>query len=134
MATGGPRDRLLQLERIERDIASSIQSAGLALQELSKEKPIPKQVESHTTLFLKTLQEVETGLTSQIQYLTQVSTGQPHEGSCYSAQKDLQMAYHRLEHVKSRLAELDKIRLEHLRQQGQMIRSYSLPEVQPHSQ
>lgn len=28
MAGGGPRDKLVQLERIERDIASSLQSAG----------------------------------------------------------------------------------------------------------
>ncbi|XP_046326341.1 mediator of RNA polymerase II transcription subunit 11-like [Haliotis rufescens] len=132
MAGGGPRDKLVQLERIERDIASSLQSAGQALQELSKDKPSLKQAESHTTSFLKTLQEVENGMQLQINYLTQVSTGQPHEGSCYSAQKDLQMAYHRMEHVKSRLGELEKIRMEHLRQrQGQMVRSYSLPEHLP---
>ena len=45
--------------------------------------------------------------------------GQPHEGSCYAAQKDMQMAYHRQEHVKSRLAELDRLRIEHLQQQQQ---------------
>jgi len=44
--------------------------------------------------------------------------GQPHEGSCYAAQKDMQMAFHRQEHVKSRLAELDRLRVEHLQQQA----------------
>jgi hypothetical protein len=42
--------------------------------------------------------------------LTQVSTGHPHEGSSYPAQKVLQCGWHRLEHTKSRLNELDKLR------------------------
>lgn len=43
--------------------------------ELSKEKTSLKQVESHTHQFLKTLGNVESKLTDQINYLTQVSTG-----------------------------------------------------------
>ena len=46
----------------------------------------------------------------QIKYLTQVSTGHPHEGSSYPSQKILQSAWHRLEHAKSRISELDRIR------------------------
>ncbi|ESO92891.1 hypothetical protein LOTGIDRAFT_162368 [Lottia gigantea] len=134
-ATGGPRDKIVSLDRIESSIFAAINSAGHAIQELSKDKPVSKQTEQHTTAFLKTLQDIETGLSQQINYLTQVSTGQPHEGSCYAAQKDLQMAFHRIEHVKSRLTELDKLKNEHLHlRQAQaqgMIRSYSLPE-QPH--
>ena len=38
--------------------------------------------------------------------------GQPHEGSSYAAQKDLQMAFHRLEHVRSRLNELERMKNE----------------------
>ena len=37
-----------------------------------------------------------------------MSTGQPHEGSSYASQKVLQMAWHRLEHARSRVAELDR--------------------------
>ena len=33
--------------------------------------------------------------------------GQPHEGSSYAAQKDEQMALHRLEHTRTRLKELE---------------------------
>ncbi len=36
-------------------------------------------------------------------YTHHLFAGQPHEGSSYAAQKDLQMAFHRLEHVRSRL-------------------------------
>lgn len=43
--------------------------------ELSKDKPSQKQVESHTALFLKTLNHVEGELSKHINYLTQVSTG-----------------------------------------------------------
>lgn len=50
-------------------------SIGSALQELSKDKPVMKNVESHTTTFIKTLVEVEKKLTGHINYLTQVSTG-----------------------------------------------------------
>lgn len=60
-----------------------------------------------------------------------LAPGQPHEGSCYASQKDLQMAMHRSEHVKSRLSELEKIKQEHLRQKHPgMVRSYSIPESQ----
>ena len=50
-------------------------STGLALQELAKDKPVMKQVETHTTSFMKTLVDVEKKLTQHINYLTQVSTG-----------------------------------------------------------
>lgn len=82
--------------------------------ELSKEKSSLKQAENHTQTFLKTLGQVENRLTEQINYLTQVSTGQPHEGSGYSSQKVLQMAWHRLEHARSRVNELDRLRMKHL--------------------
>ena len=71
------------------------------------------------------MQEIDTKLTENIKYLSQVSTGQPHEGSSYASQKVppitdtimiiiiiiiqvLQMAWHRLEHARSRVAELDR--------------------------
>lgn len=82
--------------------------------ELSKEKSSLKQAENHTQTFLKTLSAVENKLTDQINYLTQVSTGQPHEGSGYASQKVLQMAWHRLEHARSRVNELERIKIKHL--------------------
>lgn len=50
---------------------------------------------------------IESKLTDQINYLTQVSTGQPHEGSGYASAKVLQMAWHRIQHARSRVRELD---------------------------
>ncbi|XP_070538058.1 mediator of RNA polymerase II transcription subunit 11-like [Ptychodera flava] len=109
MATlSGVTERLQQLENIEKEIAIILRSAGQSLQELSKDKPNEKIVEHHTKQFLKSLEMVESGLSKQINYLTQVSTGHPHEGSSYSAQKDTRMAIHRLDHAKCRLDELAK--------------------------
>lgn len=41
-------------------------------------------------------------------------SGQPHEGSGYASQKVLQMAWHRLEHARSRVNELERIKNKHL--------------------
>lgn len=85
-----------------------------ALLELGKEKSSQKQAESNTSQFLRTLSQVESKLSDQINYLTQVSTGQPHEGSGYASQKVLQMAWHRLEHVRSWVNELERHKASHL--------------------
>ncbi|KAF7992991.1 hypothetical protein HCN44_005772 [Aphidius gifuensis] len=109
-----PMERIQTLEAIEKDIITCLQSAGQAFQELSKEKSSLKQAETQTHQFLKTLGHVESKLSEQINYLTQVSTGQPHEGSGYASQKVLQMAWHRLEHARSRVNELEKLKNKHL--------------------
>lgn len=59
---------------------------------------------------------VEVKLTEQVNYLTQVSTGQPHEGSGYASAKVLQMAWHRIHHVKSRVRELEESKQKYLLQ------------------
>lgn len=82
-------------------------SSGQSLQELGKEKTSQKAVENNTQQFLKSLNIIETKLSEQINYLTQVSTGQPHEGSGYASAKVLQMAWHRIQHARSRVRELD---------------------------
>lgn len=43
---------------------------------------------------------------------TQSNLGHPHEGSSYPSQKVLQTAWHRLEHARSRISELDKVRIQ----------------------
>ena len=101
-----PTERLQTLEKIEAEIATVLQTAASVLQELSKDKASIKQVETHSTVFLKQLNSVETELTRQIGYLTQVSTGQPHEGSSYASAKVLQMARHRLQHARNESAKL----------------------------
>ncbi|XP_011495797.1 PREDICTED: mediator of RNA polymerase II transcription subunit 11 [Ceratosolen solmsi marchali] len=109
-----PMERIQILEAIEKDIITCLQSAGQAFMELSKDKSNSKQAEGQTHQFIKTLGLVESKLSEQINYLTQVSTGQPHEGSGYESQKVLQMAWHRLQHVRSRVDELERIKNKHL--------------------
>ncbi|CAG0912367.1 unnamed protein product [Notodromas monacha] len=108
--TSMPLERLKALDEIEKDIAQVLTSASHALAEISKDKPSQKQVDQHNTQFLNTLSSVETELTKHINYLIQVSTGQPHEGSSYAAQKSLLMAGQRLDHSKRRLSELESIK------------------------
>ncbi|XP_076030619.1 mediator complex subunit 11 isoform X2 [Oratosquilla oratoria] len=93
---------------------------GQALTECSKDKPANKQGEAHVTQFLKTLTNVETELSKQINYLTQVSTGQAHEGSSYSSQKIVQMAWHRLEHANNQIAELETLKNIHIQRMHQL--------------
>lgn len=83
---------------------------GQALQELAKEKSSQKAAENHTQAFIKNLTSVEKQLSEQINYLTQVSTGHPHEGSSYASAKVLQMGWHRNSQAKERLMELEELR------------------------
>ncbi|XP_071517071.1 mediator of RNA polymerase II transcription subunit 11 [Panulirus ornatus] len=126
MAMASPMDRLQALDTIEKDIATVLQSAGQALTELSKDKPANKQVEAHVNQFRQTLTNVETELAKQINYLTQVSTGQAHEGSSYNSQKTLQMAMHRLDHAKTRVNELEAIKTKHI----QVLQQHQLQKQQ----
>lgn len=100
-----PMERIQSLEAIEKDIILCLKSAGKcvilytynlwlseklkskrlynnfistgdAFQELSKDKSNIKNAENHTNHFMKTLSQVETKLSEQINYLTQVSTGE----------------------------------------------------------
>merc|ERR1719245_2528167 len=66
------------------------------------------------TQFMSSLQSIDLSLVDHIKYLNEVSTGQPHEGSSYASQKVLQMAWHRLEHARSRVSELDRIKSQHV--------------------
>uniref|UniRef100_A0A1L8DHS1 Mediator of RNA polymerase II transcription subunit 11 n=1 Tax=Nyssomyia neivai TaxID=330878 RepID=A0A1L8DHS1_9DIPT len=109
-----PLQKIQVLDQIEKEIVLCLQSAGQALLELSKEKSSQKNAENHTQQFLKSLNAVESKLSEQINYLTQVSTGQPHEGSGYAAAKVLQMAWHRIHHARSRIRELDESKSKYL--------------------
>lgn len=81
---------------------------------MGKEKSSQKAAENHTQQFLKSLSTVESKLSEQINYLTQVSTGQPHEGSGYASAKVLQMAWHRISHARSRVKELDESKAKYI--------------------
>jgi len=108
--SASPVARIEQLEEIEKDVISILQTAGATLLEIAKDRPAQKTVDTHTQKVMADIKSVEQNLSEQIKYLTQVSTGHPHEGSSYPSQKVLQTAWHRLEHAKSRISELDNHR------------------------
>ncbi|KAG8594050.1 hypothetical protein GDO81_001036 [Engystomops pustulosus] len=101
-------ERLHILEEIEREIAAILSNAGNVMLELSKEKPNERLLDRHSSQFSTSMQKVETELSGQIRYLTQVATGQPHEGSSYSARKDGTMALNRIDYARVKVAELGR--------------------------
>lgn len=101
--------------------------SGQALHELGKEKTSQKAAENNTQQFLKSLNNIETKLSEQINYLTQVSTGQPHEGSGYASAKVLQMAWHRIQHARTRVRELDDSKNKYLQAASRQQQSRQAP-------
>ncbi|XP_053559013.1 mediator of RNA polymerase II transcription subunit 11 [Bombina bombina] len=101
-------ERLRVLEEIEREIAAILLNAGNVILELSKEKPNERILDRHATQFTGSVQKVESELSAQIRYLTQVATGQPHEGSSYSSRKDGTMALNRIDYARVKITELSR--------------------------
>merc|ERR1711997_1149021 len=111
MASASPAEaRIEQLEQIEEDVIAILRSAGNCLLEIAKDRPSQKAVDGNVQQVMTNIKSVDQKLSEQIKYLTQVSTGHPHEGSSYPSQKVIQSAWHRLEHVKTRISELDRVR------------------------
>lgn len=101
-------ERLRALEDVEKEIAMILQCAGNIVLELSKDKHNASLLDRQLVQFQSSVNRVESELSGQIRYLTQVATGQPHEGSTYSARKDCQMALNRAEYAKVKLGELGR--------------------------
>ncbi len=94
---------------IFQDITKVIQCASSAIGELSKEAPSEDVITRNTTEFLKTLEDVERRLLEQINYMSQVTTSQPHEGSLYSAEKSYELAVWKTQFVKSKLKTIGEL-------------------------
>ncbi|XP_037537651.1 mediator of RNA polymerase II transcription subunit 11 [Nematolebias whitei] len=94
-------------------------STGNIVLELSKDKHNGSLLDRQLVQFQTSINRIESELSAQIRYLTQVATGQPHEGSTYSARKDCQMALNRAEYAKVKLGELGRTCEATLEQQQQ---------------
>merc|ERR1712141_57800 len=110
MSNSPAEARIEQLEQIEEDVINILKTSGNTLLEVAKDRPSQKHVDQLNQQVMANIKSVDSKLSEQIKYLTQVSTGHPHEGSSYPSQKVLQTAWHRLEHAKSRISELDNHR------------------------
>ena len=67
------------VDKVEKEIVNVLQTAGKTLEEVGKDKPSQKQVDLMVTQFMNSLQEIDSKLTENIKYLSQVSTGQYHQ-------------------------------------------------------
>ena len=74
--SASPVARIEQLEEIEKDVISILQTAGATLLEIAKDRPAQKTVDTHTQKVMADIKSVEQNLSEQIKYLTQVSTGE----------------------------------------------------------
>lgn len=61
-----------------------------------------------------------------------LSIGQPHEGSSYAPQKDLLLAYHRVDHIRSRLSDLERLTAEPVAHRQQLTQSDLLQMSEQH--
>ncbi|CAL8075347.1 unnamed protein product [Calicophoron daubneyi] len=96
--------RLARLDEVERKIMLIMQHAGNALEELSKDKPIAKQVENHTHNFRMVVKEVESEMNAHITYLNQISAGLPYEGNTYNEAMELYQTVDKLLLIKEKLS------------------------------
>lgn len=100
---------MLFISFYQQDIIEVVRCAACAIEELSKESPSEQMVNSKTTQFLKMLEDIEKRLAEQINYLSQVTTSQQHEGSIYSVEKSFDLAVWKTQFVKAKMAEIKKI-------------------------
>ena len=73
--SASPVARIEQLEQIEKDVISILQTAGSTLNEIAKDRPAQKTVDQHIQKVMGDIKTFDQNLSEQIKYLTQDSTG-----------------------------------------------------------
>lgn len=106
--TGQPQanlqERLKKLDEVETQVMQIMQSAGGTLEELSKDVPSDKQIETYARNFRNTVKEVEFELNSHLNYLGQISAGLPYECHVYKETVELTLSAERLKNVEKMLS------------------------------
>ncbi|VDN06104.1 unnamed protein product [Thelazia callipaeda] len=112
-SSGGPSAeltwRLRAISEVEQKIADLIKHAQTCINELSKEKQARKlisksKMEEASSAFKKCLNSIETDLNSQLQYLSHVCVGTPHQGSTFASQQNIALAERTLASLKENLS------------------------------
>ncbi|KHN86835.1 Mediator of RNA polymerase II transcription subunit 11 [Toxocara canis] len=81
--------------------------AQTCIGELSKEKQISKsKMEEASSAFKRTLNAIESELNAQMQYLSHVCVGTPHQGSTFASQQNIALADHTLSALSDRLSQI----------------------------
>ena len=64
----------MQIYVLDKTMNDALFFIANAINELTNTKPSPKQFESHCTVFMKSVENIESELSEQISYLSQVTT------------------------------------------------------------
>uniref|UniRef100_A0A0M3HRY8 Mediator of RNA polymerase II transcription subunit 11 n=1 Tax=Ascaris lumbricoides TaxID=6252 RepID=A0A0M3HRY8_ASCLU len=85
--------RLSAISEIDQRIGDLMKHAQTCIAELSKEKQISKsKMEEASSAFKRTLNAIESELSAQMQYLSHVCVGTPHQGSTFASQQNVTLA------------------------------------------
>ena len=95
-----------QLRTAEDKLTKMLWNAGNIVQQLSLEQISPEQIDSFARSFSENAQLVQKLLYASVNNLERISSGLPHEDSCYGAWLDFNLASMRTETIRNKLIEL----------------------------
>ena len=104
--TNTTSQRLVQLRSIEDKLGKMLWHAGKVIDTLSGEQATAQHVDTFVRAFGDGAQQVQHLLHQSISNLERISSGLPHEDSCYSAWLDFNLASIRNENIRNKLLEL----------------------------
>ncbi|GMT19153.1 hypothetical protein PFISCL1PPCAC_10450, partial [Pristionchus fissidentatus] len=103
------QQRLHQLTDVEKSIDVLLKNAQFCLNELAKEKQVGKsKMDEASANFRNALNFVESTLSSNMAYLSNVCVGTPHQGSTFAAHHKMALAAQCEQSLHSELASLTK--------------------------
>ena len=97
---------LSQLRIAENKLTSMLYHAGNIIQQYSSEQIAHDQIESLARNFSENVQSVQKLLYESVNNLERISSGLPHEDSCYGAWLDYNLSPMRTEIIRNKLIEL----------------------------
>ncbi len=95
-----------QLRTAEDKLTKMLWNAGNIVQQLSSEQISREQIEPLVRSFSDNAQQVQQLLHTSVASLERISSGLPHEDSCYGAWLDFNLASMRTEAIRNKLYEL----------------------------
>lgn len=104
--TNATSQTLEKLRTAEDKLTKMLWNAGNIVQQLSAEQINKDQTDSLVRIFSENAQNVQSLLHESVASLERISSGLPHEDSCYAAWLDYNLASMRTESIRNKLYEL----------------------------
>jgi chromosome segregation ATPase len=104
--TNKTSETLDQLRIAEDKLTKMLWNAGNIVQQLSSEQISREQIEPLVRSFSENTQHVQQLLHKSVESLERISSGLPHEDSCYGSWLDFNLASMRTETIRNKLYEL----------------------------